>query len=76
MPLLKEGKFLIVLIANECIEDMRLSGSNGNLCKLDLEKAYDHVDWNFSDYILGRMGFGVKWRSGFSIVLEWLISRS
>lgn len=31
--------------------------------KLNLEKAYDHVNWNLLDYILYKMGCGVKWRS-------------
>lgn len=52
-----------MLIVNECIEDKTLFGHNGLLCKLDLEKAYDHVNWDFLDYIIGKMGFGVKWRS-------------
>jgi hypothetical protein len=25
-------------------------------CKLDLEKAYDHVSWGFLLYLLGRSG--------------------
>lgn len=33
------------------------------ICKLDLEKASDHVDWRFLNYILLMMGFGAKWRS-------------
>ena len=32
------------------------------VCKLDIEKAYDNVDWGFLQYIMERMGFGVKWR--------------
>lgn len=36
-----------VLIVNECIEDRRVSGKNELISKLDLEKAYDHVNLGF-----------------------------
>jgi hypothetical protein len=29
--------------------------------KVDFEKAYDSVDWNFLEYMLYRFGFGEKW---------------
>jgi len=38
------------------------SGEAGLLCKLDLEKAYDHVNWDFLVYMLQRCGFGERWR--------------
>ena len=33
------------------------------LCKLDVEKAYDHVCWKFLLYLLQRCGFSVRWRN-------------
>lgn len=59
-----------VLIANECIEDRWGSRRAGVLCKLDVEKACDHVNWNLLDYILTYLGFKVKWRSWISFCVK------
>jgi hypothetical protein len=52
-----------VLIANECVDSQIRSGDPRLLCKLDLEKAYDHVNWDFLLNLLHRCGFGKKWRA-------------
>jgi hypothetical protein len=52
-----------VLIASECIDSILIENRPRILCKLDLEKAYDHVNWNFLLYMLERLGFPERWRS-------------
>lgn len=36
-----------ILIANELVDGRRRSKEQGLVCKIDLEKAYDKVDWGF-----------------------------
>ena len=31
------------------------------MCKLNIEKVYDHVDWSFLLSVMSMMGFGEKW---------------
>ena len=40
-----------VLIASECIDSRLKTGIPRVLCKLDVEKAYNHVNWGFLMYM-------------------------
>ncbi|XP_057982289.1 uncharacterized protein LOC131167502 [Malania oleifera] len=51
-----------VLIANECLGSGLKTGVIGLLCKLDVEKAFDHVNWGFLMQLLVQGGFSAKWR--------------
>ncbi|RVX01637.1 Transposon TX1 uncharacterized 149 kDa protein [Vitis vinifera] len=55
-----------VLIANEIVDERRQSGEEGVVFKIDFEKAYDHVRWDFLDQVLEKKGFSPKWRKWMS----------
>ena len=40
------------------------------LCKLDIEKVYDYINWNFLLLVMQKMGFGEKWGGW----IRWCIS--
>lgn len=50
-----------VLIANECLQTRHKDKQPGVMCKLDMEKAYNRVDWGFLLYVKCILGFGPKW---------------
>ena len=58
----REDRFLDAsLIANEVIDAWNKRGENGLICKLDVEKAYDSINWQFLLKVMEKMGFGSKW---------------
>ena len=48
-------------IANEASNSKLKSNDYGVLCKLDIEKIYDNVNWDFLISVLDKMGFG-QWQ--------------
>ena len=67
-----EGRQILdaVLIANEAIDSVLKNNENEIMCKLDIEKAYDNVDWSFLLTVMQKMGFGEKWVGW----IKWCIS--
>ena len=58
------------LIANEVIDSMQKRKERGILCKLDIVKVYDQINWSFILKVLKRMGFEEKWVGW----IKWCIS--
>ncbi|XP_024023214.1 uncharacterized protein LOC112092134 [Morus notabilis] len=52
------GRWILdgVLVANEIVEEYRVEGKDGLVFKVDFEKAYDHVKWNFLKVVLELRG--------------------
>ncbi|RVW57124.1 Ubiquitin carboxyl-terminal hydrolase 5 [Vitis vinifera] len=53
------------LIANEVVDYWQKRKEKGLVCKLDIEKAYDSINWNFLMKVLHKMDFGSRW-------MEWI----
>ena len=49
------------LVANEVIDYWHKRKKKGLICKLDIEKAYDSINWKFLMKVLPKMGFGSRW---------------
>ncbi|XP_058775772.1 uncharacterized protein LOC131650047 [Vicia villosa] len=51
------------LVVNEVLDYAKIFKKSFMMVKVDFEKAYDCVSWDFLRYLLRRMCFGEKWRS-------------
>ncbi|GKA26341.1 putative RNA-directed DNA polymerase [Tanacetum coccineum] len=62
-PISLIGRYILDggLIANETVEFLKKKKRKAFLLKIDFEKAYDSVNWNFIRHTLTQMRFGDKW---------------
>ncbi|RVW40791.1 Transposon TX1 uncharacterized 149 kDa protein [Vitis vinifera] len=51
----------VVLIANETLNSRLKDNKSGLLLKMDIENAFDHVNWDFLMEVMSKMGFGHRW---------------
>ena len=67
-----EGRQILdaVLIANEVVDSILRRKESGLVCKLDIEKAYDNISWEFVLRVMDSMGFGNRWLSW----IKWCVS--
>ncbi|GJX06753.1 RNA-directed DNA polymerase, eukaryota, reverse transcriptase zinc-binding domain protein [Tanacetum coccineum] len=57
-----DGPFIL----NELFQWCKKKKKQTMIFKVDFEKAYDSVRWDYLDDILNKFGFGVKWRGWIS----------
>ena len=50
-----------VVCAHEILHEVKKSNKPGLVLKLDYEKAYDRVSWEFIEEMLKSRGFGPIW---------------
>jgi hypothetical protein len=53
--------------AHEIIHEVVKSGQKGLVLKLNYEKSYDKVDWQFLEELLQSRGFSGRW-------ITWIMS--
>lgn len=53
----------VILMVNEVMDMAKREGLKCLVLKVDFEKAYDCVNWDFLRYAMKRMGFEKKWLS-------------
>ncbi|XP_071738709.1 uncharacterized protein [Rutidosis leptorrhynchoides] len=58
------------LIANESLEFLKHNKLRSMVFKVDFEKGFDSLNWEFLEEMMGFMGFGVKWRSWIASCLK------
>jgi hypothetical protein len=51
-----------VLVINDLLDLAKRRKDKCLFFKVDFERAYDTVNWNFVEYMMVRMGFGEGWR--------------
>ena len=58
-----QGKQILnaILIANETLNSRLKDNKSGLLLKMDIENAFDHVNWDFLMEVMSKMGFGHRW---------------
>lgn len=56
-----------VVVVNETVSAAKKSKKPTLIFKVDYEKAYDSVSWDFLSYMMGRMQFNDKW-------MHWILN--
>ena len=63
-----EGRQILdgVILVHEVMHSLKISRTPGMMIKLDIAKAYDKLNWEFMEKMLGAYGFSPDW-------VEWVM---
>ncbi|XP_071727663.1 uncharacterized protein [Rutidosis leptorrhynchoides] len=66
------GRYILdgALVANEVVEDLKRNKKHGLIFKVDFEKAFDSLNWDYLLVVMKCMGFGTKWCKWISSCLK------
>jgi hypothetical protein len=72
------GRYILetVISAHEILHDSIKNKEKGLVLKLDYEKAYDIVNWQFLQEILISRGFRNKWVNWIMKLVKWVLFAS
>jgi hypothetical protein len=59
-----------ILALHEILHDTKIRKRDGLILKLDFEKAYDKLNWDFLQDCLRQRGFGSKWCDWIKLVIN------
>ena len=51
----------VALIVHEVVDSRLKANVPGLLLKLDVEKVFDHVNWDYLFVVMSNMRFGERW---------------
>ncbi|XP_071713621.1 uncharacterized protein [Rutidosis leptorrhynchoides] len=66
------GRYILdgALVANEVVKDLRRNKNHGLIFKVDFEKAFDSLNWDYLLEVMKCMGFDSKWCKWISSCLK------
>ena len=57
------------MIANDVVDSRFKGNSRGIICKFDIEKAYNHVNWSFVLAVLKKLSLAPSGLGGVSLLV-------
>jgi len=63
----RKGLLDSVLVTNETLDEVKSKGKKCIIVRVDFEKVYDMVRWDYLEHMMSRLGFCSTW-------IRWMMS--